>query len=182
MRHGALPDNPQRRFIGQQDVMLSERGRAQARAWHERLRHAPLARIVCSDLARCVETANIVRGGRRIPLATEPGLREICLGAWEGLTPAEVEERHPGAYAARGRDMARFQPEGGESFARLAERALPVFARWLNVALGGEPVLVVAHAGVNRVILAHILAMPLQDLMRIPQPYACCTEIPLPLD
>jgi len=35
----------------------------------------------------------------------------------------------------------------------------------------------VGHAGVNRVLLAHCLALPLQDAQAIPQPYGCCVHL-----
>jgi probable phosphoglycerate mutase len=176
MRHGALPPNPERRFVGQGDIALSETGRRQARSWRRRLADIPFAAIVSSDLSRCVESARLIRGQRELPLVLEPALREISLGAWEGLTPDEVEQRFPGAYAERGRDMARFRPEGGESFADVASRVLPAFGR-LAVRYPGQPVLMVGHAGSNRVLLAHRLALPLQKLLDIPQPYACCTVL-----
>jgi len=127
MRHGALPPNPERRFVGQRDIALSEPGRRQMAAWRQRLADIPFAAVISSDLSRCVESARLVRGERDIPLVLEPAFRELSLGAWEGHTPEEIEERFPGAYAERGRDMARFRPEGGESFTDLAERVVPVF-------------------------------------------------------
>ena len=176
MRHGALPPNPERRFVGQRDLALAERGRRQALSWQQRLLDIPFAAIVSSDLGRCVETAQLVNGQRELPLIREPAFREIALGAWEGLTPEEVEQRFPGAYAERGRDMARFRPAGGESFMDLAERVLPAFdERTRHYA--GRPLLIVAHAGVNRVILARRMALPLHKALDIPQPYACCTAL-----
>jgi probable phosphoglycerate mutase len=176
MRHGALLPNPERRFVGQRNIALSEAGRRQARSWQQRLTDVPFAAVVSSDLSRCVESAQLVRGQRDLPLVLEPALREISLGAWEGLTPDEVEQRFPGAYAERGRDMAHFRPEGGESFADVASRVLPAFGR-LAARYVEQPVLVVGHAGSNRVLLAHCLALPLQKLLDIPQPYACCTVL-----
>ena len=177
IRHGALPPNPERRFVGQQDTPLSEFGRRQALSWRQRLRDLPFAALVSSDLVRCVETALLIKGERDLPLVREPAFREISLGAWEGLTPAEVEERFPGAYAARGKDMARFRPEGGESFADAAARVLPAFDALL-ARYAGQPLLIVGHMGSNRIILARCLALPLQNVLDIPQPYACCTALP----
>lgn len=176
MRHGALPPNPERRFVGQRDIGLSATGRAQAVSWRERLADTPFAAVVSSDLSRCVESALLVKGERDIPLIPEPAFREISLGAWEGLTPAEVEARFPGAYAARGRNLAESRPQGGESFVDLAARALPAFDA-LARAFAGRALLVVAHAGVNRVILARAMALPLRYVPDIPQPYACCTRV-----
>lgn len=176
MRHGTLPPNPERRFIGQQDIPLSPPGRRQAASWCRRLRDVPLAAIVCSDLSRCVETASLVRGGRDIPIIKEPAFREVSLGAWQGLTPGEVEQRFPGAYAARGSDLVRFRPEGGESFADLAERVLPAFDQATQT-FAGMPLLIVAHAGVNRLVLARYMALPARYILDIPQPYACCSTV-----
>ncbi|MDR3357967.1 MAG: histidine phosphatase family protein [Desulfovibrio sp.] len=88
VRHGALPPNPQRRFIGASDIPLSETGRTQFRA---------LAAIYCSDLSRGRESAAILSASAPgVPLRPTPELREISLGRWEGRTPAEVERDFPG--------------------------------------------------------------------------------------
>ena len=105
MRHGCLLPNPERRFIGQSNVPLSPKGREQALFWREELSAIPFCRALCSDLTRCVETASIILEGRNVALETHPALRELHLGAWEGLTKAEVEARFPCAWEARGRDF-----------------------------------------------------------------------------
>ena len=176
MRHGALAPNPERRFVGQGDIPLSELGRRQAMAWRQFLQDIPLAAIVSSDLSRCMETAQLVKGQRDIPLIHEPAFREISLGAWEGLTRCEVEKRFPGAYAERGKDMAHFHPQGGESFADLAFRVLPAFGKLIS-SYAGQQLLIVSHAGSNRVIIAQYLALPLQNVLDIPQPYAGCATL-----
>ena len=104
-------------------------------------------------------------------------LREISLGAWEGLTPAEVERAFPGQYALRGRDFAHFSPPGGESFVRVQQRSLAALERWR--ARYPEGLLLLAgHAGLNRCLLARYLALPLADLLRIPQGYGSRTFLP----
>lgn len=180
MRHGALAPNPQRRFIGQSDSALSALGHAQARQWREHWGQLPFAAIICSPLHRCRETAAIIAAGSAIPIIPDHNLREIHLGAWEGLTPQEVEEQFPGQYALRGQDMAHFRPAGGESFADVARRVIPTVDAWRNWAIDGSraehlPLLLIAHAGVNRCILARHMALPLESVLRIPQPFACCT-------
>ena len=176
MRHGALPPNPEHRFVGQRDVPLSELGRRQALSWRQRLVDIPFAAIVSSDLRRCVETALFVKGENDIPLIQEPAFREISLGAWEGKTPDEVEERFPGAYGERGKDMANFRPEGGESFADLAFRVLPALGK-LATRYAGRPLLIVGHAGVNRIIIAYCMAIAMRNILDISQPYACCVQL-----
>ncbi|MGE4298489.1 MAG: histidine phosphatase family protein [Desulfovibrionaceae bacterium] len=177
LRHGRIPQVSPRRFVGQTDPPLDNVGRAQAEAVRRRLEDTPLARVVSSDLRRALDTAAIVCRGREMRIEPEPALREICLGAWEGLTVDEVRARFPGAYEARGQDMAHARPEGGESFADLDARAWPVFARVARTAHAAGATLVVAHAGVNRVLLCHALGMPLAHLFRLGQDYCCLNVI-----
>lgn len=197
-RHGELPQVSPRRFVGQSDIALSDEGRRQARYWAGVLARVPFALAVSSDLSRCLETARIMLHGRSVPLDEEPRLREICLGAWEGLTVARVRERFPGHYEARGRDLAGFRPERGESFADARARAEAALVelvsglgptRVAGGAAGGATgeaawagqeedggwaeVLAVAHGGVNRALLCGLLGMPLGNLFRLGQDYGC---------
>lgn len=179
LRHGALPPNPQRRFVGQRDLPLSPRGQRQIAFWAKELAVTPLKAIFCSSLQRCRESArSIGRYHPQTPVIPRDAFREIHLGQWEGLTPAEVEERFPGAYAARGRNLADYCPQDGESFRMLARRVLPAL-RDILPQNNDDNVLLVAHGGVIRVILAHALALPLDRLLDIPQPYAACTRLEL---
>ncbi len=171
MRHGALPQVAPRRFVGQSDIPLSAQGREQAAAWASVLAGVPFESAVSSDLARCLETARIILAGREVPLRTEAGLREIRLGEWEGLTVAEVRKRFPGHYEARGEDIAGFRPSGGESFHDVQKRAVAVLEAIVRASRG--EVLVLAHGGVNRCLLCHVLGMPLGHLFRLGQEYAC---------
>lgn len=127
-----------------------------------------------SDLARCRETARLALGeGGPVPTAT-PTLRELALGAWEGLTEDEVRARFPGELERRRADMANAAPAGGESFARLRDRAWPALLDILSQS--GEsagPLLMVAHAGVNRALICQALGMPLSRVFCLDQDYAC---------
>ena len=52
-----------------------------------------------------------------------------------------------------------------------AARVLPAFEG--VVQQSGENLLIVGHAGVNRIILCHLLGMPLENLFRLDQGYGC---------
>jgi probable phosphoglycerate mutase len=168
MRHGAIVQQQPRRFVGQTDFPLIEEGKRQAALWREALADVPFAAAVTSDLTRCRETAAIVLEGHGLTARPEPRLREIRLGAWEGLTSDEVHERFPGAYSRRGHDLTGFRPEAGENFADVRDRAVAA----LNDLAGIDGnVLVVSHAGVNRTLLCHALGMDLAHLFRLGQDY-----------
>ncbi len=185
VRHGVLPPNPERRIVGNRDIPLSPAGREQIRILARDfmpILAGRLAAVVSSDLGRCRETASILLTGNEWaasppPIHLEPDLRELNLGQWQGLTKAEIEQRFPGQYDARGRNFPHYCPKGGESFAQLQSRALDAVSRWRRHYPTGT-LLVVAHAGVIRSLLAYYMALPLNDVLRIPQEYACQTFVP----
>lgn len=138
LRHGCLAPNPEKRFLGQTDLPLAETGLAQARFWARELADHDFDLILASDLERCRVTAQIIlesiiknRTGKQPPLLFDPAFREIDLGNWEWLSCREVEQKWPGAIAARGRDFAEYCPEGGESFAMLDRRVRQALDRHL---------------------------------------------------
>lgn len=177
LRHGTLLPNPERRFIGQSDIPLSEEGRKQALFWRRELASVPFREVWCSDLPRCRETAALIVHDRPLTVSAVPAFREIHLGNWEGLTRQEVEARFPGAVEARGRDFWNYVPSGGESFFMLARRVLPELKRRLLALPPESSVLLAAHAGVNRLILMRYLALGMEDFFSLPQPYAACTAL-----
>lgn len=173
-RHGQIELSNEARVIGQTDVPLDETGRGQARWWRAIAAQLAFYRIFCSDLIRSRETAEILAGSSPVPITALPALREIDLGAWDGLSRAEVQTRFPAEWAERGRNIAEYRPVNGESFADLAARVVPAVERVAECAEG--PIAIVGHAGVNRVLLCHVLGMPLAHLFRIGQDY-CALNI-----
>jgi probable phosphoglycerate mutase len=172
IRHGEIPQSKPRRFVGRQDLPLTDKGREQIALLADFLAARSIDRVLTSPLSRCRESAGILCDRLKLEAAKEvPDLREIGLGAWEGLSVDEVRRRFPGDHEARGRDLTRFQPPGGESFARLVRRAWPAFQA--VTASGGARIAVVGHAGVNRVLLCRILGIPLDKLFRLEQHYGC---------
>ena len=170
LRHGEIQGaDGEKRFIGQTDVLLSERGRHQAIWWRQRLADVSLARILSSDLGRCTETAKIIADRRGVAVEALSGLREILLGRWEGMSFRRVKERWPSAFQRRGLNLARFRPPDGESFKDLQQRVIRCFEDVINQA--AFPILIVAHAGVNRMILCHVLKIPIESMFCIAQHY-----------
>lgn len=167
LRHGHVDTGGGKRFIGQTELPLSHRGKKQVEFWKQWLAAFSLSAIVSSDLGRARETALEIAAGRALEASVCAGLREIFLGAWEGKAFDEIRNMQPEAFKARGADPAGFRPPGGESFSDLQRRVLPVFQRLASGNSGN--LVIVAHAGVNRVILCHILGMSLQHLFCIGQ-------------
>lgn len=175
LRHGDLRQDGVKRYIGQADLPLNASGRAQALNWQQELAHIPLRRIFCSDLSRSYETACLIAEGRSESVQPFPKLREINLGAWDGQSVDDVRRFYPGEYEKRGADMVYYRPPAGECFADVAARVIPLFEEIVRSASGN--MLIVGHSGVNKVILCHILGMPLENLFRMRQEYGCLNVI-----
>ncbi len=175
---GGDADGP-RRYIGRTDVTLDAMGLAQAHWWREGFGPGRFERVLCSDLRRSLDTARVIAApgagvdGEATPVKIMSALREIDLGQWEGLAMDEVRRDFPELYAARGRDMAGFRPPDGESFGDLELRVRPVVETLVDECLNEDrDVLLVGHAGVNRVVLCRALGLPLADLFRLAQDHA----------
>ena len=162
------------RFVGQVDLPLTELGVRQAEWWREELTSKDFGQVYCSDLSRCRHTAKLVMQGRDIPIQPTPQFREIKLGEWDGLAITDVLNRYSAEWAKRQQDIAGYRCPGGESFQDLQDRVVPAFEEILQNAQ--KDVLIVAHAGVNRVIICHVIDIPLKNLFRIGQDY-CALNI-----
>ena len=174
LRHGEITQSCPRRFVGQSDLPLTDRGRRQAASWTEALSGLPLVGAWCSSLSRCRETAELALSDHPLQAVPLDDLREISLGKWEGLSEAEVRKRYPGEFERRGSDLANVAPDGGESFAQAQSRAWRALCDILTQTAGppNALVLVVAHAGVNRALICQALCLPLSNIFSIGQDYA----------
>ncbi|MCA0395606.1 MAG: histidine phosphatase family protein [Proteobacteria bacterium] len=164
-RHGETPWNAEGRYQGQEDIPLSPVGEKQARLLGERLRDVRIDKAVSSPLTRAYHTAQSALGEYRAPmLTTEMGFMEIAHGTWEGLLASEIAERDPERLQAWRERPDTVQMPGGESLKQVFRRAWEAL-EWSAEGLGGnDTLLVVAHDAVNRVILCHVLGIPLSRL------------------
>lgn len=169
LRHGEIEQGDERRFVGQADLPLNKNGLHQARLWQQKLKTGLFEEIYSSDLSRARQTAFIIASHHQGKVQLLPALREINLGEWEGLSVAEAQARFPYEWQRREKDLVTFCPPGGESFKDLALRIGPVFNQIVQETEGD--ILIVAHAGVNRVILCQVLGMDLTNLFRLGQDY-----------
>jgi len=175
VRHGAVAAGRGRTYIGQAERPLSEEGIRQALRLRVMLEHAAIATVCCSDLSRSIRTAEILAEDRAVEMRAYRELREIDLGAWDGRSFAEITRRFPADFKARGEDLEHWRPPGGESFGDLRDRILPLFRDLLESSPGN--LLLVGHAGVNRVILCETLGIPLANVFQIGQDYGCLNVI-----
>lgn len=172
IRHGEPVGG--KRYRGQLDDPLSEKGWAQMRS--AVADHCPWRAIVSSPLSRCAGFARELAARHGLPLALEPRLMEIGFGEWEGRTAAELTESDPERLMRFWQDPLHHRPPGAEPLADFRDRIVAAWDDLLQTYIG-QHVLVVGHAGQMRMVLRHVLDMPLDALFRINVANAGITRI-----
>jgi len=149
VRHGESVWNVERRVQGHECRGLTDHGRVQAehtaRSIAERW---PEARVLSSDLGRCVTTATPIAAALGTDLEVDAALRERYFGRWEGLDRPGIEQDDPGRFLRwrAGEDV--IAEVGGESDADLRRRAAATFAQLLaDVVPEDGTVVAVSHGG-----------------------------------
>ena len=162
MRHGEPLGG--KKYRGQIDDPLSELGWQQMR--NTVADHKPWDAIVSSSLRRCSEFAEEVSQRHTIPMQTDTRLVEIGFGEWEGRTAEELMQEDAERLLRFWSDPMNNTPPGAETLQEFEAR---VIAAWdeLLVNYANKHVLLVGHAGMIRMILRHILDMPLDRMFRL---------------
>lgn len=180
MRHGKVayfdaagqPLNP--KLAG-----LTEEGRAQARAVGEALAAVPLDRVLCSGLPRTRETAELAVAGRGLPVEDVPGFLEIRAGRFRLIPREEREAAYVYGFEAATSPGARFA--GGDAFEEVQARVVAAFEALLAEP-GWTRLLLVAHDGVNRMLLSWACGAGLGALGVFEQDFAALNVLDFDVD
>jgi alpha-ribazole phosphatase len=157
IRHGETTWNHAHKIQGRADIALSSLGKKQAKLLGERFSKTKIDAIYSSKLQRSINTAKEVAAHHsHISLIQAKDLNEMDWGKWEGLNFDQIEKKFPKEFAARQKDKYNVAPPEGESPRHLKKRITP-FLRKLLKKHKGQSVLIVGHAGMNRVIVGTIL-------------------------
>ena len=175
-RHGETANSKEVCFNGHYDVELSERGKKQFLYWADILQKENLKAIYSSDLRRTRNSAQYIAYKHGLKPIAFPELRELSFGTWEGMSFAEVEAAYPGEMEERMQNIATFKADGGETYSQLKARVIPKFEEIVTLH-SNDQIVMVCHGGVNRIILAHLLGIPIDRIFRIHQDYAAINII-----
>ena len=176
IRHGEVEGAEEKRYNGQSDVALTPKGLAQIGFLQMRIKQFPISAVYCSDLTRCVDGATLLASGYDLQPITNPELREIDAGDWQGMTWDEILKKHPKLWKKRLKDIVNVPFPNGENLVDVAMRIRPVM-QGLVEKHQGEEIVVVAHGGVNRIILLDAIGAPLESLFSIEQDFGCLNSI-----
>ncbi|WP_321792333.1 alpha-ribazole phosphatase [Caballeronia sp. J97] len=147
---------------GQTDVPLQRDAHDLATALAARMKTLDVP--ACADgwhtspLRRCAWLARELCGDAHI----DPRLAEMHFGAWEGRAWDSIDRALIDAWAD---DIEHARPHGGESFAQFAQRVLAWFD---ETCADRRAVHVIAHAGVVRVLAAHLLGIAREHALQWP--------------
>lgn len=149
---------------------LTEQGRREAAAAGALIADAPLDRIVCSGLPRTRQTAELVAGNRTLPIEEDPSFLEIRAGRLVDVPVEEREQAYLYGFDNAGAEDARFAR--GDSFREVRDRVVAGLERLL-LEPGWTQMLLVAHDGVNRLLLGWACGGGLEAMSVFEQEYGC---------
>lgn len=157
--------------------------------------------VYCSNLQRAVKSAEIIAGPHGLIPIIRADLRERNFGEWEGLSFTEIRDKYPDEFESWAVNPLKFNPPGGESTIEVRDRVINALDKILSGVSKGQSIkgskyqrvrnsdtltlgcsdtkniAIVAHGGVNRIILCHIMGIPLENIFRIEQDYAAVNII-----
>lgn len=163
IRHGE-PEGG-RAFRGHSiDDPLSEKGWQQM--WDAVGENAPWDQIVTSPLERCLAFAEALMDTYKIPCDTEDDFKEVGFGSWEGRAPDEIKEDNLKEYQNFYLDPVNKRPQGAEDLDQFIQRVINAYEQMIEK-YKCQHILIVAHAGVNRAIIANALHAAPIGLYRI---------------
>lgn len=181
IRHGETEGGEVKRYKGSIDVPLSEKGMKQMERLAKYINrsyrsHKTYNAVYCSDLIRTVKSAEIIAEPHSLKPVIIPSLRERNFGIWEGMSFDEIKKIHPEEFESWAGNPLKFSPMEGESTLDVRDRVI----NSLNQIIGkheNENIVIVSHGGVNRIILCHLLGIPLENIFRIEQDYGALNII-----
>ena len=162
-RHGQTDWNLEGRTQGGTDIPLNATGRQQAEQLKARLAGIQLDAVYSSPLRRSRETAEIVHG--QAPVTSLPGLGERRVGKFEGLLTSDPVS---GSELQRRQWSPDDSLDGGESLNALRERVRATLDTIRKQHPSGS-ILIVGHAFTNRMILAVIFGLTIEQMRSINQ-------------
>jgi len=169
LRHGELEGGV--KYRGCVDDRLTLQGReSMDKIWLKVCNQ--VSQIISSPLSRCAEPAKAWAVEKHLPCELDQRLQELSYGEWEGLTAAEIEQNFPSQLTAWRQDPTHMTPPQGESMRAFSNRVFSFMDEMLAKHQHGH-VLLVAHSGTIRLMLAYILGAPIKSTRHIAMPYAC---------
>ena len=165
VRHGETDYNRESRVQGLADSNLTDFGRKQAAALAGRLKDVEITSLYTSPLSRARDTANAIAEAAGIEEITPiDEFKELDCGVFQDQLLSEIKETSWDEWLLFLSNPA-IAPENGESMNQLAMRVSSALSMVIESAGEDDTIVIVCHAGVVRMILAHLLRVPVASVV-----------------
>ena len=151
IRHGAVPGNLERRYIGRTDEALSKEGISQMLSLKERQINADV--IFVSPMRRAVQSARLLFPDRELQIID--AFKETDFGIFEGKTADELADDE--AYTEWVNSGCTADIPEGESVTGFKERCCRAFESLMPLFEDGKTYAFVVHGGVIMAIMERFL-------------------------
>ena len=101
-------------------------------------------------------------------------LDELFAGSCDGMTYEEIEEQFPEEWGRRAADKLAYRYPRGESYLDVIARLVPII---IEMERHQEPLLIVAHQGILRIIYAFYMGLNRADAPYVSIKLNCVTEL-----
>ena len=171
-RHGETTWNAEGKIQGRSDPDLSPKGYTQSLRLLEKLKERPISAIYTSTLKRSILTAEPIAQHLGLPIRKRSELDEIAFGIFEGVKFTEVEGHLRQEWDRFKENRLTYHIPGAENYTDVAERVNPLKEKVLREH-EGQDILIVAHRGVNRMLVGLLLEISLEEALNIEQTNEC---------
>ena len=152
VRHGEIPSNVNRIYAGRSPEGLTDKGLSQAKTVSAELNKYRIDAIYSSSIQRAVQTAQILSEVVGVDPKVDESFRELEMGAWEGMSEADIAREYPEEWSIWNSDPARLRLEGRETLDALLERVLTGVRDIYKEHSDGNAV-IVTHVAIIRILL-----------------------------
>ena len=180
LRHGEVEGK--KSFRGHTDEPLTQTGWQQMSS---SLDNYNAEIVIYSPLKRCAEFAEKWAYQNNIKKEVMEEFMEMNFGDWDGLTAEEVELTYKKELCEFWNNPVKHTPPNGETLIEFQQRIVKA----LNTLIEDhkkedkdKKLLLITHGGVIRIIIAHVLSIPLEKLLSIECPLASKSRIRITFD
>lgn len=159
IRHTQAEGNLYRVIQGHWDGDVTPFGLLELKALAEKFKNIRLDAVWSSDLYRAVRTAHAVTEYSGLEVRTDPRLRELNVGSWEGLFFCNLMREEPELVEQFLTSPWRWKTEGSETLDEVADRAAEAMNE-LAERYDGKKIAVVSHGVTIRCLLTRLLGLP----------------------
>jgi probable phosphoglycerate mutase len=166
VRHGENDWVKKHRLAGWiEGIHLNENGRQQAADAAERLAALPIKAIYSSPVLRCRETADFIAKSQDLPINLLDEIGEVRYGKWEGKKIKKLAKKKE--WFTVQFYPSRMQFPGGDTLRRVQSRGVEAIETLAQTYRDRDIIVVVSHADLIKLVLAHYLGVHIDLFQRI---------------